>query len=72
MKIPAVSVFQPQLPEQATTAFQPQLPPEASWGWLIELGDVIDRMTIPSEHLFHHLSKPRRQIRSQLVNRHAF
>ena len=70
VEIPAITVFQPQLPGQtAATPFQSQLAAKTRRRGLIELGDVVNRGSIPGEHL---LTKPGRQVAAQLINRHAY
>ena len=72
MEIPAITVFQPELPGQAAAApFQSQLAAKTRRGGLIELGDVVNRGSIPGEHLLHLFTKPGRQVAAQLINRHA-
>lgn len=62
MKIPGITVLEPQLPDQATPTLQPQLTTKTSRGGLIELGDVIDGGSVPGEDLLHRLSQPNREV----------
>ena len=72
VEIPAITVFQPELPGQTAAApFQSQLAAKARRRGLIELGDVVNRGSIPAEYLLHLLTKPGRQVAAQLINRHA-
>ena len=71
MKIPAITVFQPELPGQAAAPFQSQLAAKTSRRGLIELGNVVNTGSIPGQHLLHLLTKPGGQIAAQLIDRHA-
>ena len=60
MEVPGVAIFKPQLPGQASASFRPELAAKASRGRLIQLGDVVNRVSIPGEDLLDLLAKPGR------------
>ena len=60
MEVPGVAIFKPQLPSQATASFQPELAAKTSWRGLIQIGDVVNKGSIPGEDLLDLLAKPGR------------